>query len=147
MGILDVNYNIEKQIANLKHSQFEKINLWLKHALPSRVWGSIIINPNETDVYSSSYSVDGIDFSYVDLYWDENIFSWVIKPRNVNYPIFMIIRTETPLDDDCCLPNFLKFHPDSKIFFIYRMDYQITPFGFRIKTDDRYIEVNPYNES
>lgn len=147
MSILDVNYNIEKQITNLKHSQFEKINLWLRNALPSHVWGSMIINPTETDSYSFSYSIGGIDFSYVDLYWDENIFSWVIKPRNVKYPICMIIHTETPLNDDCRLPDFLKFHPDSKIYFIYRMDYQITPFGFRIKTDDRYIEVNPHIES
>ena len=87
------------------------------------------------------YYIDNIPFAYIDLIFDEKTYKWVITPRDLEKPIYMIFDENT-LDSDGKLPAVLTFASGTKIFIAFRSDHIVEIFK---NEPERYEIVNPYS--
>lgn len=87
------------------------------------------------------YYVDNVPFTYIDLVFDENTCKWVITPRDLEKPIYMIFDENT-LDSDGKLPAVLTFTPGTKLFIAFKSDRTV---GIFKNEPERYEIVNPYS--
>lgn len=87
------------------------------------------------------YYVDDVPFTYIDLVFDEKTYKWVITPRDLEKPVYMIFNENT-LDSDGKLPAVLTFAPGTKIFIAFR-EKGIDVFK---NEPERYEIVNPYSD-
>lgn len=87
------------------------------------------------------YYVDNVPFTYIDLVFDEKICKWVITPRDLEKPIYMIFDKNT-LDSDGKLPAVLTFAPGTKLFIAFKSDRTVEAFK---NEPERYEIVNPYS--
>lgn len=86
------------------------------------------------------YYVDGTPFTYIDLVFDEKTYKWVITPRDLEKPIYMIFD-ENALDSDGKIPSVLTFVPGTKLFIAFKGR------GVEVfkNEPERYEIVNPYS--
>lgn len=87
------------------------------------------------------YYVDNVPFTYIDLVFDEEICKWVITPRDLEKPVYMIFDKNT-LDDDGKIPSILTFAHGTKLFIAFRSDSAVEVFK---NEPERYEIVNPYS--
>ena len=87
------------------------------------------------------YYVDNVPFSYIDLVFDEKTCKWVITPRDLKKPIYMIFD-ENMLDSDGKLPAILTFASGTKLFIAFKSDRVVEVFK---NEPERYEIVNPYS--
>ena len=87
------------------------------------------------------YYVDNVPFTYIDLVFDEKTYKWVITPRDLEKPVYMIFNENT-LDSDGKLPAVLTFAPGTKIFIAFS-EKGINVFK---NEPERYEIVNPYSD-
>lgn len=104
----------------------------------------IMKGPESIRAYQVDYAVyyvDNVPFTYIDLVFDEKTYKWVITPRDLGKPIYMIFDTTT-LDSDGKLPDVLTFAPGTKIFIAFRGK------GIDVfkNEPERYEIVNPYSD-
>ena len=90
------------------------------------------------------YYVDNIPFSHIDLVFDEKTYKWVIIPRDLEKPIYMIFDENT-LDRDGKLPVVLTFAPGTKIFIAFRSDYTVAVFKNEPERYEIFEIFNPYS--
>lgn len=104
----------------------------------------IIKGPESIRAYQVDYAVyyvDDVPFTYIDLIFDEKTYKWVITPRDLEKPIYMIFDKNT-LDRDGKLPAVLTFTPGTKLFIAFR-EKGINVFK---NEPERYEIVNPYSD-
>lgn len=104
----------------------------------------IIKGPDSIRAYQVDYAVyyvDNVPFTYIDLVFDEKTYKWVITPRDLEKPVYMIFNENT-LDSDGKLPAVLTFAPGTKIFIAFS-EKGINVFK---NEPERYEIVNPYSD-
>lgn len=87
------------------------------------------------------YYIDGVPFTYIDLVFDEKTYNWVVTPRDLEKPVYMIFDEKT-LDDDGKIPSVLTFVPGTKLFIAFKSDRAVEVFK---NEPERYEIVNPYS--
>ena len=87
------------------------------------------------------YYVDNVPFTYIDLVFDKKMCKWVITPRDLEKPIYMIFDENT-LDSDGKLPAILTFASSTKLFIALKSDRAVEAFK---NEPERYKIVNPYS--
>lgn len=85
------------------------------------------------------YYVDDVPFTYIDLVFDEKTYKWVITPRDLEKPVYMIFG-EKELDDGK-IPSILTFVPGTKLFIAFK-DHGVDVFK---NEPERYEIINPYS--
>lgn len=87
------------------------------------------------------YYIDNVPFTYIDLIFDEKTYKWVIAPRDLEKPIYMIFDENT-LDSDGKIPSILTFAPGTKLFIAFKGK------GIDVfkNEPERYEIVNPYSD-
>lgn len=87
----------------------------------------------------AAYYTDNVPFTYIDLVFDEKTYKWVITPRDLEKPVYMIF-SEKELDDGK-IPAVLTFAPGTKIFIAFKGE------GVDVfkNEPERYEIVNPYS--
>lgn len=159
MSILDKN--IEERIDNtlILTKQIEVMNC-LRECIPHGLFAvlskerifirradkpyDLMKGPNSIMAYQVDYAVyyvDNVPFTYIDLVFDEKTYKWVITPRDLEKPVYMIFDENT-LDSDGKLPAVLTFAPGTKIFIAFR-EKGIDVFK---NEPERYEIVNPYSD-
>ena len=88
------------------------------------------------------YYVDDVPFTYIDLVFDEKTYKWVITPRDLRKPVYMIFNKNT-LDSDGKIPSILTFVPGTKLFIAFKSDRAVAAFK---NEPERYEIVNPYSD-
>ena len=104
----------------------------------------LIKGPESIRAYQVDYAVyyvDDVPFTYIDLVFDEKTYKWVITPRDLEKPIYMIFDENT-LDSDGKIPNILTFALGTKLFIAFRGK------GIDVfkNEPERYEIVNPYSD-
>lgn len=89
----------------------------------------------------AAYYIDNVPFTYIDLVFDEKICKWVITPRDLEKPVYMIFDKNT-LDGDGKLPTVLTFASGTKLFIAFKSDRAVEVFK---NEPERYEIVNPYS--
>ena len=105
----------------------------------------LIKGPESIRAYQVDYAVyyvDDVPFTYIDLIFDEKTYKWVITPRDLEKPIYMIFDENT-LDSDGKIPNILTFAPGTKLFIAFKSDRAVNVFK---NEPERYEIVNPYSD-
>lgn len=99
--------------------------------------------PGSIPAYQVDYAVyyiGKVPFTYIDLVFDEKTYKWVITPRDLEKPVYMIFNENT-LDIDGKIPSILTFVPGTKIFIDFK-DRGVEVFK---NEPERYEIVNPYS--
>lgn len=86
------------------------------------------------------YYVDDTPFSYIDLVFDEKTYKWVLTPRDLEKPVYMIFDEKT-LDSDGKIPNILTFVPGTKLY----IDFKGRGVVVFKNEPERYKIVNPFS--
>ena len=105
---------------------------------------NLIKDPKSIRAYQVDYAVyyvDDVPFSYIDLVFDEKTYKWVITPRDLEKPVYMIFDKNT-LDSDGKLPTVLTFASGTKLFIAFKSDRAVEVFK---NEPERYEIVNPYS--
>lgn len=105
----------------------------------------LIKGPESIRAYQVDYAVyyvDDVPFTYIDLVFDEKTYKWVITPRDLEKPVYMIFNAAA-LDSDGKIPSILTFAPGTKLFIAFKSDHAVNVFK---NEPERYEIVNPYND-
>ena len=105
----------------------------------------LIKGPESIRAYQVDYAVyyvDDVPFAYIDLVFDEKTYKWVITPRDLEKPVYMIFNA-TALDSDGKIPSILTFAPGTKLFIAFKSDRAVNVFK---NEPERYEIVNPYSD-
>ena len=105
----------------------------------------IMKGPDSIMAYQVDYAVyyvDDVPFTYIDLVFDKKTYKWVITPRDLEKPVYMIFNATT-LDSDGKIPSILTFAPGTKLFIAFKSDRAVNVFK---NEPERYEIVSPYSD-